>query len=111
MRERVGESADVCGGGLLSEWLHQRHAVQPWLLLPCRVQEHAVLPVGVLMRSVRSVKPYVLRRWELLSIRSVECCELCAGQLLSKGLLKPELVQCRLLLPQRVGAAAVRCGL
>ena len=84
-----------------------RHALQLWLLLPRGVQEHDTLPCRVSLRVVRPIKPQRVRSWELLSLPCVERGGLCAGQLLSKGLLEPELVQRRLLLPQRVSAATV----
>ena len=88
-----------------------RHALQLWLLLPRGVQEHDTLPCRVSLRVVRPIKPQRVRSWKLLSLPCVERGGLCAGKLLSSGLLEPELVQRRLLLPQRISAAAVRGGL
>ena len=111
MLPRVGEPSDVRGRNLLPIRLEPGNALQRWVLLPCRVQEHVAVPVWVLLRIVRPFQPDAVRCGELLSGRCVQRCGLCSGQLLSKGLHRPEIVQCRLLLPQRVGPAAVRGGL
>ena len=107
----VGEPGAVRGWDLLLWGLYPRNALQGWLLLPCGVYGYDAVPCGVSLRIFRPFKPHTMSCWELLSSDRIESGGLRAGQLLSPGLLQPDIVRGGLLLPQHVCSAAVRGGL